>query len=93
MSDFKVGDEVYFFWTESGRHVLEGYGAAIYPDSFCLEQGVIVNINPDKDSVHVYVKDDAYIFNFGYCYIQDYIFKSKNKAIDAMIKRLEEMRE
>lgn len=90
MSDFKVGDEVWFFYTDCGRYVYPDI-SLIFTNHIEIQTGNIVAINPDKDYVHVYVNGDTNLYNFGYCFHKEYFFKSKQECIDAFKKRLDEL--
>lgn len=93
MNDFKVGDEVWFYFTETGRYVLEGHGTGVFPEDLIIYNGSIVGIDETDEVYHVYIKGYSYIYAFIIYHTSGCIFKSKNEAINAMIKRLEEMRD
>lgn len=93
MSEFKVGDDVWFFWTDCGKYAWDEDTTIIYPDRLYIETGTIVEINPNKDFVNVYVKGHISVCQFGYNFVEKYLFKSKNDAIDAMIKEIQEFKD
>lgn len=92
INDFKVGDEVYFLlqdyapkWGEECIRIIPQYIEII--------KGKIVYINVDKDAVHVYSDGCESVCIFGYYYFHENVYKSKNEAIDALIKHLEGMKD
>lgn len=91
MNEFKIGDEVWFFSTSSGRYNWNDT-TIIYEEAVEIEQGTIVLVNADADYVHVYVPPMKHVCVFGYSFFDDYVYKTKNEAINAMIKKLESMR-
>ncbi len=89
MKGFNIGDVVWFFWTDCGKYVFKEGGTGVFTDHIYLECGTIVGACEKKDYVHVYISGEMINCNFGYCFIDDYIFKTKHMAIDAMRKRLD----
>ncbi len=90
MSDFKVGDKVWFFHTMYGRTCWHET-TVIYPEHAEILQGKIVDINPKHDSVYIYLNGESTLVVMGYTFFEVHAFKSKSEAIDAMILRLEEL--
>ena len=91
MENFKIGDEVWFFYTDAGRNTWHEEITMIYPHYIELCTGKIVNTNPDKDYVHVYVNGEQTLLEFGYVFFHTYVFKTKQDAIDKMIKSMKEL--
>lgn len=89
MGEFKEGDEVWFFW---GYRTSKFWGEnenGVFPRSLELEKGTIVYINENEDIVHVYVRGCEWgIARFGYTFIENYVFKTKQDAINAMTAQL-----
>lgn len=83
MNDFKIGDEIW--WIE--LH----HGLYSYLDDICVMKGRY------KSSVSMYgvnwhsITPNEKTQNWTQ-HVRDPLFKSKNEAIDAMIKHLEEMK-
>ena len=94
MNDFKEGDEIWFFWTFRNSNFWGEDENTVFPKSLNIEKGNIVYINENKDTVHVYVRGcEGLVCKFGYCFLNEYIFKTKKDALDAMkkeIRRLED---
>ena len=93
MNDFAVGDQVWFFWTDCGRYSWGDDATIVHCKNLYIENGFITDINPKKDTVHVYVKGVLTICEFGYTFHHENLFKTKKEAIDSMTKRLQEMKE
>lgn len=93
MSEFKVGDEVWFFYTNKDSDFWGDYDASIFPKNVELTNGKIVWASGRSDAVHVYVNEKEHVARFGYTFFDEYCFGTKQDAIDAMIKRLDELRE
>ena len=91
MSNFKVGDIVYFLHTAFGRRWGNG-DTIIRPRDVQILSGKIVRINKEDDYVHLYIKDDPTILTMGYAFLDTHVFKTYLDALDAMIKRLDAMR-
>jgi len=81
MSDFNVGDKVYFFYADCVRKIL-------LPKYMHIIDGVIVDMDEGGDYVYVYVKGEIELLRFGWHFNGNYLFKSCDEAIKAMIKRL-----
>ena len=79
MTDFKVGDEVWYFVTEVC------HGTIIFPGCLCLHQGIVVWVNPLEEIIHVYINGNTEIVVL--LDIFEYAFKSKQEAIKVMEKR------
>lgn len=93
MNEFKVGDEVWFFWTYTSRSFWGEDENPVFPKNLEIEKGKIVYFNENKDTVHVYVDGcEGAICKFGCVFHMDYFFKSKQEAIEAMIKQLEKLK-
>lgn len=92
MNNFKVGDECWFFYTSYGVGRWHEDDTVIYPIETELISGKIVSINENKDTVHVYIAGDKTILDAGYTFFHEWYFKSKQEAIDAMTKRMQELK-
>ncbi len=87
MSEFEIGDQVWFFGTYSGRCVAPDF-TAIVPKNMGLLSGIIVGMDGEKDFVHVYVPADTDIYVFSFiCFVCDksQAYKTKPDAIGAML--------
>ena len=91
MNEFKVGDECWMFYTTYGRSCWDET-TIIYPEHTEIMQGRIVDINPEHDSVYIYICGEPNMVVMGYTFFEDWVYKSKSQAIDAMISRLQAMR-
>lgn len=90
--DFSVGQDVYFYKTEYGRNSW-GYDATIvFPSTLKLLSGKIQKINENMDSVHIEVNGYQEPIIIGYIYFHEWVFKSKEEALQAMYKKLKEIR-
>ena len=89
MSEFNIGDQVWFFWTECGRYVFKDHATGVFPKSLNIQNGVIVGASEKCDYVHVYLEGVQDTCCFGYCFCDDSFFKTKEEAIDAMRKQLD----
>ncbi len=92
MNEFKIGDEAWMLYTNYGRSSWANT-TIIYPVETEIMQGTIVDINMKHDSVYIYISGETELVVIGYTYFEEWAFKSKSEAIDAMIARLEAMRE
>ena len=90
--DFSVGQTVYFFHTEYGRTCWGEDNTIVYPTELELLQGRICDINQNMDYVTIEVKGDSELIRIGYTYFHDWVFKSKEDAIDALLGKLNDMR-
>ncbi len=90
MSDFKVGDTVYFMYSQYFRKWGED-DIIVYHDTLELLNGLVVKMCEDKDFTHVYVDGAESILIFSYFCFDDNVFKSKKDCIDAFKKRLDEL--
>lgn len=88
MKEFKIGDEVWFFWTDCGRYVFKEDGTGIFPKNLYIEHGVIVGMNPNKDYVHVYIEGQQDTCRFSYAFHDECFFESIEKALEEMTIRL-----
>lgn len=86
-----IGNQVWFFGTFYGRCVSPGY-TALFTELTILNNGIIVGISKEKDYCHVYVDGDKEIYAFEWTSFEVYVFATKQEAIEAMIARLEELR-
>lgn len=77
MSDWKVGDKVFYFWHASDCSLVWSI------EDFFIEEDEITGF--DRNGTPRF--SDGYEF-----YTRHSIYKSKNEAIDAMIKHLEGFR-
>jgi hypothetical protein len=91
MNDFKEGDNVWFFWTYKTSEFWGEYGNGVFPRSLNLNNGTIVYLNENRDEAHVYVRGDKELVKFGFCFLNKYVFRTKQAAIDAMSNRLAEL--
>lgn len=91
MKNFKIGDNVWFFYTEFGKHTWHDEITMIYPHYVELFSGKIVNANSDKDYVHVYIDGEQTLVAFGYVYFDTYVFKTKQDAINKMIESMQKL--
>lgn len=91
MTDFKEGDEVWFFWTYKTSDFWGECGNGVFSKSLYLNNGTLVYLNENRDEAHVYVRGDKELVKFGFCFLNDYVFKTKQAAIDAMSNRLGEL--
>lgn len=90
MSDFKVGDEVWYSHAPMGNVAIE--------DELTIQKGIITIISLDKygstkyfTGTHIVFEDDDYEMHDGYCFYDSEIYKSKQECIDAFKKRLDEL--
>lgn len=90
MSNFKFGDEVWFFCHDSDRCWGEGT-TVIFPGRLEINSGIIVFMNEDRDYVHVYVKGVKEIVNFGFTFHEDYFYASCEDAIASMTHALQNL--
>lgn len=91
MSDFKVGDEVWFFHHHRTNSFWGDDTNAVYPGSLQICNGTIIAINQRQDYVHVYIDGDRELASFGEVYCEEYLFKTKQMAINEFIKKLEKL--
>ena len=85
--EFKVGDEVWFFFTVSGRKCWDE-ATVIFPGSMTLIKGKIVHTDPTEDFIHVYVEGELDIVKFGYNFFTEYFYSTKEKAIRAVNEQM-----
>lgn len=90
MSDFKEGDEVWFFWHHKTSEEFWGSEKnCIFPKDLRLENAKIIYMDENQDAVHVYIRGDLWgLIKFGYTFKERYMFKTKQDAINAMIEQL-----
>lgn len=91
MSHFKINDEVWFFYTQYGRTAWGDDATLIYPQEVEIVTGNIVNFNDKRDCVHIYVKDCEKIVEIGWTFFDEWVYETKQEAVDAMIKRMQDM--
>ncbi len=82
---------VYFLYAEFGRH-WGNDGTIIDPSDVHILNGKIVLINKNDDYVHIYVEGSTLILKVGYTFFDDHMFPSYLDALDAMIKKLGDMK-
>ena len=87
MSEFKEGDEVWFFYSVSGRNSWPD-ATILYPDGMQLVSGKIVLIDEDQDLIHVYVKGQEDVVTIGFVFHHECLFGRKEEAAKALGKRL-----
>lgn len=88
MNDFKIHDECWLFYTNYGKNSWVG-STVVYPEHLEITQGTIVDIEPNHDNVYIYVKCEAQLISVGYTFLENWVFKSRQTAIDAMTERLQ----
>jgi len=86
-----IGDEVCFFYTCFGQKKWGDDDTIVCPNYLELLYGKIVSMNENKDYVHIYVEGVKEILSIPYCYFENYIFESVEKAIAAMTKQLQNL--
>ena len=89
MSDFKVGDEVYYFYLPS-HNCIEGYLIGNI-SNITIRKSIIEEIKHCEGVVigdAVLPSFDLVFFAYVSC-PSDYLYKSKQECIDAYIKKLE----
>ncbi len=89
MNYFKVGDTVYFFITDCGRYSWGEDVTVIHPQHLTLIKGLIVDMNENQDSVHVYVKGEQMVCTLGYTFHHENLFNTIDDATDSLIRRAE----
>lgn len=52
-----------------------------------------MNINNKKDYVHIYVPECDKIVNIGWSYIEEWIYKTKEQALEAMLTNIDRMKQ
>lgn len=92
MSDFKAGDDVWFFYTTYGKNASK-YVTTIFPSETQIHKGFIVDILDKDDLVYIYMKDEKELITIGWPYFEEWVYKTKQEALDAMIKSLQDMKE
>src|SRR6267154_2233950 len=92
MNEFKVGDECWMFYSNYGASAWAG-STVIYPEHLEITQGKIVDIEENHVNVYIYVKGESQLISIGWTFFENWIFKSKSEAINAMIARLEELKD
>lgn len=91
--EIKVGDEVWFFYTNYGRHSWGDYDTIIYPQEIELISGIIVSIDPYMDSVHIKTKDCDESIDIGLTFFNEWLYKSKNDAINGMVNKMQKLKQ
>ena len=86
-----IGSEVYFFYTCFGKNSWGDEDTIVCPDYVELLRGEIVNMDEDKDYVHIYVKGIKEVVSIPYCFHEKYIFESVSDAIEEMTKQLQNL--
>lgn len=64
----------------------------MWPNELELTEGKIVAINTTDDWMHIYVPGQIDIVCIVYEFSDEKIFKSNQEALDAMAKRLQDMK-
>lgn len=91
MENFKIGDDVWFFFTEFGQNRWYEEITIIYPQKVEFKTGKIINANANDDYVHVYVDGDQKLLCFGFTFFDTYVFKTKQEAINKMIESMQKL--
>lgn len=89
--DFSVGQTVYFYHTEYGRHCWGNEDTIVFPTELKLFHGRICKINPASDRVEIEVANVCEPIITGYIFFHEWFFKSKEDALQAMFKKLDEI--
>ena len=92
MSEFKVGDEVWFFYTTYGKSASK-YVTTIFPSETEIHKGFIVDILENIDVVYIYMKEEKDLISIAWTYFEEWVYKTKQEAIDAMIQKMQDMQE
>ena len=91
MSDFKVGDKVWFFWSPHFTHSDDV--VLLMDDHVNIKEGKIIWIRDHgggwQEHMHVYCDGKMEIWDL---HCEKGAHKSKSEAINAMIERLETLR-
>jgi len=88
MNDLKVGDECWIFYTNYGKSCwIES--TVIYPEYLEITKAIIIDIEPKNDNVYLYVKGESQLISIGWTFFENWAFKSKQLALEAMMKRLQ----
>ncbi len=93
MNDFKLGDEVWFFYTENG---IESWGSATVIPKHSLRsltKGKIVLFSYESKKVHVYVELDTQVVELHWSSHMNYIFESKKSALESFYNELKKAEE
>lgn len=90
--EFQLGQDVYFYYTEYGRNCWGENETVVYPTELELVKGKILKINQDMDYVQIEVRGSPEPVIISYTYFHDWVFKSKEDALQAMFKKLKEIR-
>lgn len=91
MKNFKIGDEVWFFYTQLGQNKWMDGNTIVMPDQIELIQGKIINANSNDDYVHIYIKGEQLLLTLSFTFFDNYVFKTKQDAINGMIKSMQEL--
>lgn len=92
MNDFKIGDICWFFYTNYGKKCWED-STVVYPEHVEITQATIVDIEPKHDNVYLYVKGERDLVSIGRTHFEEWVYKSRNAAIDSFVERLKGMME
>jgi hypothetical protein len=90
--EFSVGQTVFFYHTEYGRNSWDADNTIVYPTELEITSGKISKINQDMDYVQIEVSGYQEPVIIGYTYFHDWVFKNKEEALQAMYKKLKEIR-
>lgn len=88
MNEFKVGDEVWFFHTGYGMRSWGDNETLIYPSHLEINLGQLVYFNEKIDKAHIYVNGIENVAVLGTTFFSEWVFKTKQEAIDAMIAHI-----
>ena len=85
MSEFKVGDKVWFFFTTHGAKAWGEDETLVYPLDLEITFGKIVHW---KDEAHIYVDGCDVVVGIGTTFFSERVYRTKQEAIDAMIAHI-----
>jgi len=89
----KIGDKVWFFFTDLGRRAWHDDATLVYPNVLDITSGTVVFFKEFRDEIHLYIDGCNEIATIGIDYLDDeWVFCSKEEAINAMIRRLDGLR-
>lgn len=87
MTKLAFGDTVWFFQTEFGRQHPEA-GTIVIPGHIRLIKGKIIHIHEMADKVRVYDEVSETLYDFGYTFGEESLFRTKEEALDCMLKNI-----
>lgn len=91
MKNFKINDEIWFFYTIKGRKKWYNDSTIVVPKHIGLIPGKIVYADRENDIIHVYVENEEKVVCFDYYFFTEYVFERKQDAIVKMIKSMQEL--